>query len=750
MKKSASKKTGKEECYGNSLEHLFDELKRIDLLLDPEVRKVRAASGPVRSGEYAGLYISEEEIDGIMGGASGTGGTAAPSPDPATETDKGLKELFERISRKKAASLAAGIELPLNELCRTFNLSQFEMDCLLVCLAPELDLKYERLYGYLQNDVTKKRPTVEFVLNLLCRSIEEKTMARYFLSVRAPLLRHGILTLSNETKDGHHLGRSLGMDGRTVDFLHGLRVVDARISSCVEVVLPKCGLEGLFVPAGLRRGLEHFCSRLMGCGDDGGAPGPLIRSVFYHKGPKGSGQRRSAEAVCYEVGLLLLVIDMDAILACGLPIDLCLRLVFREALFQSSAVYFKGFDRLLEYADKVRHIEEVFLDFVEKFPAPVFLEGERDWRPRLRDDPAPFFVLTFSIPMYELRRSIWNALLKDRRVERGVEIDAIANKFQFTEGQIKDAIWTAGNLALARDSGASSITTEDLYHGCRASTNQSLNALARKIQPRYGWDDIVLPGEKVAQLKEISNYVRHRQVVYGDWGFGGKLSLGKGLNAVFHGSSGTGKTMAAEVIAKDLGLDLYKIDLSTVVSKYIGETEKNLSMIFKEAETSNSIIFFDEADALFGKRSEVKDAHDRYANIEVGYLLQKMEEYEGVAILATNLMKNMDEAFVRRMHFIVEFPFPDEAERLHIWKGIFPDDAPCSEDIDFEFLSRSFKIAGGNIKNVVLTAAFLAAENSGRIGMEHIITATRREFQKIGKLCMESDFGKYHGMNLHP
>ena len=184
------------------------------------------------------------------------------------------------------------------------------------------------------------------------------------------------------------------------------------------------------------------------------------------------------------------------------------------------------------------------------------------------------------------------------------------------------------------------------------------------------------------------------------------MALGKGLNALFHGSSGTGKTMAAEVIANELKLDLYKIDLSSVVSKYIGETEKNLIKIFKEAETSNSILFFDEADALFGKRSEVKDAHDRYANIEVGYLLQKMEEYEGIVILATNLMKNMDDAFVRRMHFSVEFPFPDEEHRFRIWNTIFPEEAPKDENIDFEFLAKKFKIAGGNIKNIVLCAAF--------------------------------------------
>jgi SpoVK/Ycf46/Vps4 family AAA+-type ATPase len=211
------------------------------------------------------------------------------------------------------------------------------------------------------------------------------------------------------------------------------------------------------------------------------------------------------------------------------------------------------------------------------------------------------------------------------------------------------------------------------------------------------------------------------------------LALGKGLNVLFSGPPGTGKTMAGDVIANELSLTLYKIDLSQVVSKYIGETEKNLERIFTAAQSTNAILFFDEADALFGKRSEVKDAHDRYANIEVGYLLQKMEEYEGVAILATNLRSHMDDAFVRRMHAIVEFPFPDEMHRRRIWEVLFPPEAPLGEDVDFWSLAREVRLAGGNIKTIVLTAAFYAAAEGSRIGMAHLLLAARREYQKMGR-----------------
>jgi SpoVK/Ycf46/Vps4 family AAA+-type ATPase len=235
--------------------------------------------------------------------------------------------------------------------------------------------------------------------------------------------------------------------------------------------------------------------------------------------------------------------------------------------------------------------------------------------------------------------------------------------------------------------------------------------------------------------------MKYRALVYDQWGFARKLSLGKGLNVLFAGPSGTGKTMAAGIMAGELGLDLYKIDLSTVVSKYIGETEKSLARIFAEAESSNAILFFDEADALFGKRSEVRDSHDRYANIEINYLLQKMEEHEGVAILATNFRKNMDDAFVRRMHFTVEFPFPNEADRRRIWLGIWPAETPQGAGLDLDFMARRFEIAGGNIRNIALAAAFLAASDGGVVNMSHLLHGTRREYQKMGKVVMHGEFG---------
>jgi SpoVK/Ycf46/Vps4 family AAA+-type ATPase len=267
--------------------------------------------------------------------------------------------------------------------------------------------------------------------------------------------------------------------------------------------------------------------------------------------------------------------------------------------------------------------------------------------------------------------------------------------------------------------------------------------LAKKIQPKYTWKDIVLPEDSLAQLGEICQWVKHHHQVLGEWGFDRKLSLGKGVNALFSGPSGTGKTMAAEIMANKLALDLYKINLSTVISKYIGETEKNLERIFTAAENANAILFFDEADALFGKRSEVRDSHDRYANVEISYLLQKMETYEGITILATNLRQNLDEAFVRRLAFTIHFPAPDEASRRQIWTKIWPAETPLAKEIDFDFLAQQFKLSGGNIKNIALAAAFLAAEKKGPVTMAHVLQAARREYQKLGKPLSATELGLF-------
>jgi SpoVK/Ycf46/Vps4 family AAA+-type ATPase len=372
----------------------------------------------------------------------------------------------------------------------------------------------------------------------------------------------------------------------------------------------------------------------------------------------------------------------------------------------------------------------------------AFLDGELAAESSNAFREITYFSVPISRPSFIQRAEIWRAALGEFDCDLDAnDIAELSVKFKLSLSQIRNATTTAANLALWREQDAQRITVRDLYEACRTHSNQKLSTLAHKIPTKYRWDDIVLPQDRTEQLREICNHVKYRDRVYSEWGFDQKLAMGKGLCVLFAGPSGTGKTMSADIIAGELGLDLYKIDLSNVVSKYIGETEKNLSRIFDEAETSNAILFFDEADALFGKRSEVKDSHDRYANIETGYLLQRMEEHEGIVILASNFRKNMDDAFIRRLHFTVEFPFPSEEDRLRIWENVWPETAPRDPGLDLAFLARRFQITGGNIRNIALSAAFLAADDTGVVGMQHLIRATQREYQKMGKLVSDSDFG---------
>ncbi len=723
--------------YRNSLEHLLDELRRIDIVIRSRVISCRMA-GQGDMDEFRGICIKEEEVDAILAehNALGVQTTGIPSQLPPLHEHRAALET--KISEKKALSLREGTTLRLERLKGLFQLSSFDVDVLLICLMPELDLKYEKLYAYLQDDVTKKRPTVNLVLNLLCSSSEITLEARRHFSPNVPLFTHHLLHLFDDPS--HHqpplLSKYLRVDERVVNYLLGSDELDAHLQPYVQHTVPQIRLEDLFLPADVKARLE-LLARKNEANNEG--------LIFYFQGPYGVGKQTAAEALCCELQLGLLIIDGERLLnAEDVVFRNTVRLVARDALLQNAALYWDGFDALL--SDDKRPWRKMLVRALEKRQGLTFLAGDITWEPADALHASPFMRVEFPRPSYVERVRLWElSLNEDTPCETEVDLGALANKFRFSGGQIRDAAVTACNMARWRDPENGRVTMDDLYTACRLQSNRKLATLAQKITPHYRWDDIVLPTDRLEQLREICNYVKYRAQVYDEWGFDRKLSLGKGLNVLFAGPSGTGKTMAAEIIAGELGLDLYKIDLSTVVSKYIGETEKNLARIFVEAETSNAILFFDEADALFGRRSEVRDSHDRYANIEISYLLQKMEEYEGIVILATNLRKNMDDAFVRRMHFTVEFPFPSEKDRRRIWGAIWPDDTPHHPELDLDFMARRFEMAGGSIRNIALAAAFLAADDGGSVDMTHLIRATQREYQKMGKVVLEGEFGKYAG-----
>jgi hypothetical protein len=701
------------EPYSTSLQHVLAELERIDLLIRAQVERARQTAQ--EEGELQGLYISEQEVDALLAGPAGMPRWAAVPPRP--DVEEALAQVAAEIAARKTASAGAGTALRLDELARRFALTSFDVDVLLVTLAPEVDLRYERLFAYLQDDVTRRRPSVDLVLNLLCPAFADKLAARERLTGRSPLVHQRLIELFDDPSRPQPplLGRSLRADARVVSFLLGGDDVDARLAPFARCTEPAARLDDLVQEPALKERLRALAGDSAGSG-----------AVLYLQGPYGVGKETTAEALCGELGLRLLAVDVERLLAADeITFETILDLAGREAVLQGAALFWRGFDLLL--ADDRAGRRGRFLAALEASGGLTFLAGETDWEPADALHGAAFTRVELPPPGYHERLEMWRRALAGTAEGAGLDLEALAAKFRFTGGQIRDSAATARSLARGREA----LATADLYSACRLQSNRKLAALAQKITPRYTWSDIILPAGRKEQLREICNTLRHRSRVYEDWGFGRRLALGKGLNVLFAGPSGTGKTMAAEILAGELGLDLYKIDLSSVVSKYIGETEKNLSKIF------------DEADAVFGKRTEVRDAHDRYANIEVSYLLQRMEEYEGMVILASNLRKNMDDAFVRRLHFAIEFPFPTDADRRRIWDGLWPSDLPRGADLDLGFMARRFEIPGGNIKNIALAAAFLAAADGGVVTMAHLIRATQREYQKMGKVVLAGEFGEY-------
>ena len=709
--------------------YLAASLVWLDALLALHIGRIRLQRGAADDDEFRGLYISEADVDALL------------TPRDLLDADPQLADARAAIARAaalRARAAAADPTAPLLQLQRRFGLTDLERDVLLVCLAPEIDLRYERLFAYAQDDVTRKRPSVDLALSLLCPSPAARLAARAIFAPDAPL-RHHLLVLPFEDGQRHAplLAQFLKLDERIVAELLGQPAIDPYLLGCAHLVERARPLGDLVLPATLlaqlHRLIEPQLSSSCCCG---GSAATIVALV----GGYGSGRQAIAAALCAGLERPLLAVDAGRIAEGGLPPEEAAARMVREARLREAALLLSNMDALLR-EDRLLAQRAALLEALDGHDGLVFVALEQPWEPRGALRQAIYAQLELPMPSYTEREQLWRARLNGSAPDPAT-LETLASAFRLSGGQIRDAVTAARRLARARGPDAP-ITPADLFAGARAQSSAGLSQLARRVVTPYTWDDIVLPPDQIATLREIAATLRHRRTVYETWGFDGKLASGKGLVVLFAGPSGTGKTMAASIVARDLGLELYAIDLAGVVSKYIGETEKNLDRIFAAARQSNAVLFFDEADAIFGKRSEVKDAHDRYANIEVGYLLQQLEAYDGMAVLATNLRKNLDDAFVRRLHYAIEFPFPEADDRLRIWRGAFPKGAPLAEDVDLPFMAQQFKLAGGNIRNIALAAAFLAAEDGTAIGMVHLVRATRREYQKLGKLVTAAEFGPY-------
>jgi hypothetical protein len=685
------------------MEGLWLALGRLDRRLERAVASADAALGSGTTAEpYRGLYITSEDVHRLLKQQPGEPRLVSPG----TGSDEAMPEA------SRFPWLAA-----------RFGLTAFDLDMMLIALAPEVDLRYERLYAYLQDDVTRRRPSVDLALNLLCDSRDAKLVARIRLAPDAPLIRQKLIHLVTDgTPHPPLLAQVLKLDDSVVRFLLGHRTLDGRLQSFARLE-PAPGSADAGVPSAVRLAVEN------------GHAGPR-QTHLYFEGPVDRAKQAAAASLAAQLERSLLIADLGRALAASAEFDGLLDLLFREAQLLDAVLFLENLDTL-RTVDRAMQLSTLRAH-VEGAGCVVILEGERPCDATFHTVAS----LPFRPPDFVERRALWRSALRQAAVpadER--EVDELAWRYRLGQTQIERAVESAARHAALL---AATPQIADVVTAAHRESQHDLGSLAAKVRPVYRWGDLVLPSDQVEQLRELCRQARYRHVVLGEWGFDRKLSLGKGLSALFSGPPGTGKTMAVEVIANELGLDLYKIDLSQVVSKYIGETEKNLDRVFAGARAGHAILFFDECDALFGKRTAVQDAHDRYANIEVAYLLQKMDEHDGVTVLATNLRPNLDAAFTRRLTFIVEFPFPDEASRRRIWETIWPAAVPRSKDLDLDFMASQFKLPGGAVKNIALAAAFLAAaEATPEVRTEHLLRATRRELEKSGRSVARAEFGRY-------
>jgi hypothetical protein len=598
-------------------------------------------------------------------------------------------------------------------LGQRLGLSTFELEILLLCAAMELDTSIAPLCARAQGNPGRPYPTFALALALFDQPAWEA------LSPEGPL-RHWRLIEINQPAAAPLTTSALRADERIANYLKGLNYLDDRLAPLVTSVSPPemRGSEPA-LPASQQRVVDMILRSVR-------QPAarqsfPVIQLLGAHAPAKQLIVQRVTDALAlqaYRLPLGVLPTQMA-------EIENLARLWQRESLLLPITLYLD----CGEAADEATRGAQVSAvnRLLDRLHGIVFLGTRNVWPGLVKSNLA----VDVAQPQPAEQQQAWAAALG---AKAGSAPGLLAAQFNLDTASI-EAI--AANV-LVEETPEDDSLPERLWAACRAGNRPQLENLAQCIEPRASWDDVVLPATETGLLRQIADQVGHRTTVYDTWGFRNKTSRGLGINALFAGDSGTGKTMAAEVLASHLKLDLYRIDLSAVVSKYIGETEKNLRRLFDVAEDCGAILFFDEADALFGKRSEVKDSHDRYANIEINYLLQRMEAYRGLAILATNVKSALDPAFLRRLRFIVNFPFPGVAERKSIWQKVFPAGVP-TEGLDFDRLAR-LNLTGGHIHNTGLNAAFLAAQAGTAVTMPLLLAAARTEFRKLDKPINEDDF----------
>jgi ATPase family associated with various cellular activities (AAA) len=725
--------------YRDDVEYLRDQLSRVHCWVSRAVERSerrRAGQGAAPVGAFA---ASAEDARGLL---------EKKEPEPRDDEHDARLERIDMHVRARLAQQPA-FEPHLERLVRAFALSPFERDVLAVLIGPEIDERYIRLYAYLEDDLTRRQPSVRVVIDLLCNGLDERLHALKAFRAEGSLIRHWLVRFSDQSAQCPLLDRGVRLDDAVVEYIVHGNEADAEVASSVRSLQAPTPLESRSLDSELKARLESVVRRYR---ELAAKAGRHQRLGCWLVGDEDGVAQEAAAAVCGTLGLGLLAVDIVRARALGLGMGEVLLRARRQAKWSGSALFVARSepaavkDEPGAPRDRREGSDAVLWHCLNGFDGLVFFAssahetGEDDWfRSALR--------VEVRTPSFETRRALWREIGARLGAPVAPELcDEFADTFRYPAERIEASLRRAMSLAEVERGSELVVDRELLLRGAVQEGSRRVVSLARCIDPVVEWDDLILPADRLEQLRELCSQVRHRRIVLDHWGFGAKLCRGRGISALFAGSSGTGKTMAAEVIARALNMVVFKVELASIVSKYIGETEKNLECLFRETEESHGVLFFDEADALFGKRTEVKDSHDRYANIEIDYLLQRIESFDGLAILSTNVRNHLDDAFTRRLRFCVEFPAPDEQQRLLLWQRVFPANAPQGGDIDRAYLAKNFKLSGGSIKNIALAGAFLAATAGETLSMKHLVLATRREHQKHGRLSTKAEFGRYYAM----
>jgi hypothetical protein len=688
----------------------------LDCLIEREVLRLRARY-ELSLDELRGLYISDRQVDELLLERIGD----AKRPDQAATLSR----------RAHALAPVHHAQSPFGRLGARLGIPAPQLDVLLLALAPELDLRYETLFAYLNNDVTRKYLTVDLALRLLDQARPEgptghlrdvAMVRRTWFSRSSPLFASGAMEPINETDQRSSLQQGFVLAPLVAQALIGQPLVDPRWPGGVrwlEIGVPA-------ISAATLTAIE--------------AAGSAHLAVVV--GYDAADRLAAGAAWARRRGRQVLVAPLSA-LALESGATQTRRVLLAARLDDAAIVLDDDTARDVASAERAAPILRTLAGSGAHLV--LLTQAAATWSHALLD--LPYARIEVGLPSVAERASLWrrafavNGLGPQLVDAKTVSVDAesasdalvqsLADRFAIGPAHIAAA---AGSVTPPASSASSDphIHARQLAAQASARANDALMRLATRVARDHDWSHLVLPDNTRQQLREIAEAIRQRERVYRHWGMLKRTGRSAGLMMLFTGASGTGKTMAASVVANAAGLDIYRIDLASVVSKYIGETEQNLERIFVAARGSSAVLLFDEADALMGKRSEVKDAHDRYANLEVAYLLQKMEEHDGVVILASNLPKNLDSAFTRRMHYMIEFARPNAPLRERLWRGIYPSTVPLAEDINWRFLADKFETTGGDIQAIALDAAFLAAAEGGAIGMAHLMRAMARRQTKQG------------------